>query len=50
MILLSLGIGYRRTGIHPPAGGSVNECEFEGRKLLIIAKVFSSNQQRGFHY
>lgn len=50
MILLSFGIGYRRTDIHQPAGGSVNECEFEGRKLLNIAKVLTSNQQRGFHY
>lgn len=50
MILLSFGIGYRRTGIHQPAGGSVNECKFEGRKLLTIAKVFSSTPQGGFHY
>lgn len=50
MTLFSFGIGYRRSGIYQPAGRNVNECKFEVRKLLIIAKVLSSDQQRGFHY
>lgn len=50
MILPSLGVGYRKTGVHLPAGGRVNEGTFKGSRLLIIAKALSSNQQRSSYY